>query len=122
MIDTHSHLFDDNLLPQINEVITASKSAGINAVICPSINLLTSNQSISLSNQFPRFIFPAIGIHPTEIVFNPGLNNLESLYVEIEKLRYVLERNNNIVGIGECGLDYYWIEKEIIGESERKKL
>lgn len=120
MIDTHTHLFDDKLLPQINEVINASINAGINAVICPSINLSTSNQCISLSNQFPKYIFPAIGIHPTEIIFNSSLKDLDSLYVEIKKLRYVLEHNNNIVGIGECGLDYYWIEKEILEEKQRK--
>lgn len=120
MIDSHSHLFDDKLLPQISEVINASNDAGFNAIICPSINLLTSNQSISLSNQFPKFIFPAVGIHPTEIVFDQDLKDLDSLYVEIEKLRYVLEHNNNIVGIGECGLDYYWIEKKTLEESKQK--
>jgi len=120
MIDTHTHLFDDKLLPHIAEIITASKNAGINAVICPSISLSSSNQSIFLSNQFPKYIYPAIGIHPTEIIFDPNLQDLTSLYVEVEKLRYVLERNNNIVAIGECGLDYYWIEKEITEEPQRK--
>ncbi|HWS48450.1 MAG TPA: TatD family hydrolase [Candidatus Methanoperedens sp.] len=91
MIDTHAHI-DSTLCDIDGEVI--------NAVILSGANLETSKNNLQLADKYP-FLYPAVGIHPTELV--DDINLLEEL-VKYPK----------VIAIGECGLEF-------IGDFDKEK-
>jgi TatD DNase family protein len=91
MIDTHSHT-NKFYYPDIDNILEKSKKSGVEKIIVPATSL-----EDSLTN--PQFIHPmlyyAIGSHPELSKQIITREQLESVYTE------------NIIAIGECGLDYY---------------
>jgi len=69
-------------------------------------DLLRSNKSVELANKY-KWAYASIWIHPCDIIWI----DLEWAIEELEELY-----NNNrekVIAIGECWLDYYWLEKEL---------
>jgi TatD DNase family protein len=97
MIDTHAHL--EATFCDITRV------AGLDAVILSAANLETSKNNLKLAEKYPQF-YPAVGIHPTEIMTNYEL--------QITNLTELLAKNKNIVAVGECGLEF-------LGEVDKDK-
>ena len=91
MIDTHAHI--DSTLCDIDREV-------LDAVILSGANLETSKNNLSLANKYP-FLYPAVGIHPTELA--DDINLLEELV-----------KNPNVIAVGECGLEF-------LGEVDVKK-
>ncbi len=99
-IDTHCHLNFKEFDEDRAMVIGNAKKVGVKKFINPGNSVVTSKQAIELSKQYPNVVFPAVGIHPYEITRNPDTHDLERLIIT----------HNNIVAIGECGLDYHVYE------------
>lgn len=103
-IDTHCHLnfpqFDDDRAM----VIGNAKKAGVKQFIIPGVDHISSVTSINLANEHPGVIFASVGYHPYEAVKNPNVSYLESLI-----------KTNQVIAIGECGLDYHMYKGEIAG-------
>jgi len=97
MIDTHSHLYFEQY-SNIDQVIIDSKLNNINKIFVVGIDYETSILSINLANRYRDYLFPTIGIHPSEV---SKFNNID----QFEKL---LLNNTNIIAIGEVGLDYHY--------------
>ncbi|MFA6007864.1 MAG: TatD family hydrolase [Candidatus Shapirobacteria bacterium] len=97
MIDTHAHL--EVTFCDINGV------AGLDAVILSGPNIESSKNNLLLAEKFPQF-YPAVGIHPQEII-----TNYELL---ITNLADIMAKNKNIIAIGECGLEF-------LGEVDKDK-
>ena len=95
LIDTHCHLSCDdynNLDDIINEFDGIMFASGC--------DLKTNKEVIELVNKYDN-VYGTLGIHPEEIE-----NFKES------DLKFIEDNLNNkkIVGIGEIGLDYYWVK------------
>lgn len=97
LIDTHCHLNLDHYSNDLGDVISRARTAGVEKMIIPGVNLETSLQAIHICEQFDG-LFAAIGIHPNDIV---GSNDSD-----LEEIRS-LARNPKVVAIGEIGLDYF---------------
>lgn len=97
-IDTHCHLtlpeFDDDR----TAVIGNAKKAGVKQMIVPGVNLLSSRQATKLADG--KHLFAAIGFHPYEAQDLPDMTLLPPLL------------GDNVVAIGECGLDYHLYKGE----------
>lgn len=91
MIDTHAHI-DSTLCDIDGEVV--------NAVILSGANLETSKNNLLLAEKYP-ILYPAVGIHPTELA--DDINLLEDLV-----------KNSNTIAVGECGLEF-------IGDFDKEK-
>jgi len=89
MIDTHAHI--DSTLCDVSRV------EGLKAVILSGASLETSKNNLLLAKKYPR-LYPAVGIHPQEIITNYEL--------QITNLSDLLAINENIIAIGECGLEF----------------
>ena len=98
MIDTHCHLYDKKLYTNLDEIIANASEANIKKMICIGDNLITSEQSIQLSEKYPN-IYATIGIHPHEA------KNAPENYLDIIKQK---NEHNKVVAIGEIGLDYHY--------------
>lgn len=96
MIDTHCHLFEDDY-DNLDEVIGRMQD---NIMIVSGTSDSTNLEVIDLVNKYPN-IYGVIGIHPEE-VDNVTSNSFKIIEDNIN--------NPKIVGIGEVGLDYYWVK------------
>ena len=110
-IDIHAHLYFDNFDKEKEQVIERIKKNKI-GVINIATNLRNSIETIDLATQEKNF-YATVGVHPTD---------LEEVNLEILKSEILnLAKNPKVVSIGECGLDYFRVEKNIKEFKEKQK-
>ena len=97
--DTHCHLNDDKFSEDLQEVVMRAKNCGVTKIINFGATLEDSLLAVELTKKYSD-MYAGIGIHPEEID-----NFTENK--SVEKI-YELARNENVVAIGEIGLDYHW--------------
>ena len=107
MIDTHIHLNLRQYNDDLDQVVIRAKDAGVNKIVCVGMDYKTGIKALEISKKY-NFIYPTIGIHPTSV---------KDMYEgEIDDI-YKLLKQNDVVGVGECGIDLYWdksnLEKQI---------
>lgn len=105
IVDTHLHLFKE-YYEDLEEVI---QRMGNNLMIVSGINDKTNKEVLKLAEKYPN-IYITLGIHPSE-VDNYNDSDLEYIEKNLE--------NPKVVGIGEIGLDYYWVSNN---KSQQKEL
>ena len=119
-VDTHCHLDGEEFDQDRAEVMQRAREAGCKAIFLPAIDLPSSQRILALSQQYPDFLYPMIGLHPEEVRAD-WREQLEEIRrcVGTEVRRYegteVRGCENRLVAIGEVGLDFYWsreFEKE----------
>jgi len=96
MIDTHSHIFKEDY-NNIDEVINNMKD---NIIIVSGTNDETNKEVLDLVSKYDN-VYGTLGIHPSEIdtISDDSFNIIENNI-----------NNKKIIGIGEVGLDYYWVK------------
>ena len=99
MIDTHCHLYTEELLPEIDAVLCRAEEAGVTKFYLPAIDCTTTDKMLELEAKFPGKCFAMAGLHPCSV--NAGY--LQEL-AHIESLL----QQRAFAGIGETGLDFYW--------------
>lgn len=94
MIDTHCHLFRSEF-DNLDEII---KNINEENVLCIN-NGCDEESNLEVLNLYSKykFLYPAIGFHPSEVL------NLPKDY-----LNFIEKNINKVVAIGEIGLDYYY--------------
>ena len=111
LIDTHCHLdiisekiansaLDKSDTQIVNKIVQNAHNAGIVAMITVGTTLATSTQLVTTYLQIPE-VFGTIGLHPCDLT-----DSWQQDMIGIEKLLTV-EQHKKIVGVGECGLDFY---------------
>lgn len=113
-IDTHAHLDFKEFDKDREEVIKRAKEGGVEKIINVGCNLERSRAALELAYQHEN-IYSAVGVHPHDV----KNYELQITKQELEKLA----KNRKVVAIGECGLDYYRLEKKSFSISleEEKK-
>ncbi len=115
LIDTHAHVnfaaFKEDAEPTIKRAL----DAGVNMVLVGS-QIDTSKEAVEMANKFDSGVYAAIGIHPVH-TYSQELDEEESHFMtRQEEFNYevykALVQNPKVVGIGECGLDYYRLPKD----------
>jgi TatD DNase family protein len=101
MIDTHCHIDEEAYAPDREEVIARQREAGVAAIIVPGVNVASIETVMEVCYQYPGFCFPALGLHPEDV----KADWQEQLPIIEAAIR---SRRNELVAIGEIGLDYYW--------------
>ena len=98
LVDSHCHLDYNDFAEDFNEVLQHMRDNGVTAVLNAGNNIDGLDEQLALSEKYP-FIYTAVGVHPH--------NAEEYSYITAE---YLVEKSKHkkIVGIGECGLDYYY--------------
>jgi TatD DNase family protein len=98
MIDTHCHIYFEQFDDDIKQVLGRAADAGVTHIFMPAINFDSLPKMNQLSH--PKIEFHKMaGIHPTDI--NEGTRTTEEeLYDYCSK--------DDIVAVGETGLDYHW--------------
>ncbi len=100
--ETHTH-FDDKAFDKDREdAIKKAIAAGVGRFINVGASMEGSKACIELSHRDPQFC-AAVGVHPEETA---------SLTEEDMDRLVIFSEDEDVVAIGEIGLDYYWDEPE----------
>lgn len=105
IIDTHTHLDAEEFDEDRAEAFARAKEAGVGKVFLPAIDVKTTHAVWKLSQEYPGYAFPMIGLHPEEVKAD-----WKEQLAELRKMSV-----SDFIAIGEVGLDYYWsreFEKE----------
>jgi TatD DNase family protein len=112
LVDTHCHLnicvkSEFDRLLTTNEIAaaellwSAAAEHGVSTIINVGTSLIESKNCITLAEKYSG-CYATIGIHPCDGKTTTWESDIASLERLIEE-----DTNKRIVGIGECGLDYY---------------
>ncbi len=97
-IDAHCHIqFDDN--PQ--ELIARARAEGVSRMVVVGTDEQTSREAIALAKTAGEIVRATVGQHPHEA--KHGTGGIEAILRE-----FGANDDHPIVGIGECGLDYFY--------------
>ncbi len=104
MIDSHCHLEFNDFDGEREKVIQTAKNR-IKGIVNSSAEIELSEKVIELHKKHPKFVFPSLGLHPKGVV--------KASDEELENFKeYIRSNENEIVAIGEVGLDYYHVKDD----------
>jgi len=95
LIDTHCHL--DLIEGPVQAVLDGAHEAGVDELITVGIGVPSSVQAVVLAHAHPE-VYATVGLHPHEAHLWS-----DTTADELERLA----RDERVVAVGECGLDYY---------------
>ena len=93
-IDTHCHVYEENIPGGQEHALQAARDAGVVTMIVIGTDADTTRQAIDIANMHPD-VYATVGLHPHD-----AKNGVETITPFLQSAR--------VVGIGECGLDYYY--------------
>lgn len=99
MIDTHTHLYDEETVALQDEHILRAIRAGVEKLYMPNCDSTTIYGMMSLAKRFPEHCFAMMGLHPCYV----KENYKDELAIVEQQLA-----QNKFAGVGEVGLDFYW--------------
>ena len=97
-VDTHCHLDGEEFNEDREAVMQRAREAGVGKILLPAIDLSTSQRILTLSRQYPDYLYPMIGLHPEEV--------RADWRKQFEAIKQIL--TPQVIAIGEVGLDFYW--------------
>ncbi|HYG83542.1 MAG TPA: TatD family hydrolase [Verrucomicrobiae bacterium] len=96
-VDTHCHIHEANYPIDAEAAFQRARQAGVEKILCIGTDVESSTQAIKWAER--DNVWAVVGIHPHEAVTNS--------FAELQKL-FESHDTSKIVGIGECGLDYFY--------------
>ena len=90
--DSHCHLQYDGVA---DDAVAAAAAAGIGRIICVGTDADQSRGAIELAARHPGTVWATVGLHPHDA--SQGVDTVTGLLGA-----------EHVVGVGECGLDYYY--------------
>lgn len=109
MIDVHAHLDDEAFQFDLQEVINRAKSEGVESIISSGLDTWGIRKGLEISTKYRGYVFLTAGLSPAEI--DEGYKAIIDL---VRRLR------NDIVGVGEVGLDYYLTDSEVARNFQKR--
>lgn len=102
LFETHAHYDTSRFDEDRDELLAALPGAGVCRVVNPGCDLPSSRAAVALAERFPH-VYAAVGIHPEDCGgYRPE---------DLDAIRALaLSHPDQVVAIGEIGLDYYWPE------------
>ncbi|XP_076190654.1 deoxyribonuclease TATDN3 isoform X3 [Aptenodytes patagonicus] len=105
LVDCHCHLAAPCFQTDVAAVVRAAQQAAVSALVVVSEQAGEFRDVVALSERFPGFVFPCLGVHPVQEVSpeeqrSVTLKDLDAAWPLIELYK------DKLVGIGEVGLDF----------------
>ncbi len=107
--DTHSHLEMPRLFPKAESIVRRAKEAGVIGIVVSAIEPKFFPKALDLKKRFPEFVWPTFGLHPPRATTRMVKRTIEAIY----------DYQEEIVAIGEVGLDYYWVKDAKVREDQK---
>jgi TatD DNase family protein len=90
--DSHCHLQYEGIT---EDALAAAAAAGVGRIICVGTDAPQSERAIQVARAHPGTVWATVGLHPHDA--KEGVDGVVGLLEAPE-----------VVGVGECGLDYYY--------------
>ena len=111
MIDCHCHLEQKDYNEDRDEVIEKCRKQ-LRALVTSCVHPNDMKLTLDIAKKHNGFVFCTIGIHP-EYIKEISEKEIDKAIEEIKK------NKENIVAIGETGLDYFWIKEAKLREKQK---
>lgn len=116
LIDTHTHINFLAFENDAQETIQRALDNGV-AVVNVGTQIDTSRQAVELLSKFSEDVYAVIGLHPSHTFAHDFVDEDEVKFKTREEhfdseLYRELGQHPRVVGIGECGLDYYRLPED----------
>lgn len=117
LIDTHTHINLRAFAEDGPEAIKRALDAGV-AVVNVGTQIDTSRQAVKLLEQFSENVYAAVGLHPVHTFGHNYEDEHEVKFktreegFDYEAYKELAGSSPRVVGIGECGLDYYRLPED----------
>lgn len=117
LVDTHAHLYWDLYSQDYDQVLQRAKEAGVGLIINIGTDSETNKSVLQLSPKDSGIQFySTIGIHPHE---GAVLTTDQQIQEQVDQLEKLFSGNmDKIIGIGECGLDFFFRENPGFNQTE----
>ncbi|WP_407376214.1 TatD family hydrolase [Methanobrevibacter sp.] len=112
MIDTHCHIDFEDFEKDREEVIKRAQDK-LDLIIASGYSIESNRDVLNLSKEYEGFIYPTFGFHPVSSQ-NCSDEELEQAH------DYLLENLNNVVAVGEVGMDYYYVTDKALRERQQE--
>lgn len=112
MIDTHCHIDFEDFDKDREDVIKRAKDK-LDTVIVSGYSIDSNKDVLKLSEEYSGFIYPTFGFHPVS-----SQNCSEEELKDAHKL--AIENIDNILAIGEVGMDYYYVTDKTLRERQQE--
>lgn len=109
IIDTHAHINFSDFKDDSKDVIKRALDGGV-WMINVGAEKITSERAVNIAKEYKEGVCAAVGLHPNSLD-EEGFDY--DFYLNIAK-------NEKVVGIGECGLDYYHSPQSEISNLKNK--
>ncbi len=116
-IDIHAHTNFTAFDADRSEVVSRALNAGV-WMINIGTSEATSKKAVDMTKEFPEGVYAIVGLHPIHV--NPSFHDKDELGDESKGFtsrgesfnpefyrELIKQGGKKVVGIGECGLDYY---------------
>src|SRR5687767_3012081 len=90
--DSHCHLQYEGIT---EDALAAATAAGVGRIICVGTDASQSQKAIEVARAHPGVVWATVGLHPHDA--KEGVEGIIDLLSAPE-----------VVGVGECGLDYHY--------------
>src|SRR5262245_36063006 len=97
-VDTHAHLCDERLAPNLAAVLSEARQGGVRKILAIGTTAEDSAATVALAKKHAG-VFAAVGIQPNHVA--------ESRPGDWEQIQ-ALALHTRVVAIGETGLDRHW--------------
>jgi len=124
LIDTHAHVNFRSFKDDAMDVLRRSLDEGMQVINVGS-QIDTSRQAVELANKFNKGVYAVVGLHP-EHTHSQHVDEEETHFLTREENFDVVEyrslcQDPKVVGIGECGLDYYRLPEDTDPRAVKEK-
>lgn len=102
VIDAHCHLDFKNFNKDRDEVIQTARDSGVINMINSGVDMATNQRTLELSRNYD-FIYPTLGLSPNSLDHSNMTD--DDVLATLDQIR---SHSDEIIGVGESGLDYYW--------------
>ncbi len=110
LVDVHCHLTHESFKNKLDEVLDRAKKAGVTTIITSGVNVPTNREVLELSKSNPM-IKCTLGLYPIDLLGEAdesGLSRQIEPFDLDEEMNFIEQHKDEILGVGECGLDYHW--------------
>lgn len=112
LVDSHCHLDMDDYRDDLQQVVERATRHGVSGIVSIGIDLASSRQAVAIAERF-KTVRATVGIHPHHA------DDVDQ--TTLDELALLVERNREqIVGLGEIGLDY--VKRHAAPERQRSAL
>lgn len=99
LIDTHAHIHFDEYREELDDVFARAHETGVDKIVTVGVTDTDSAQAVAVARAYQN-VWATVGLHP---------HDADRGYEALEEVARLTEYDK-VVGIGECGLDYFHSE------------